>query len=86
MKDVTSSIPKCPHGIYCPDGSGIAKYCTFCTEPPEITEEERLKILGKYNPWPSGKQVCPICGSKNIEYEDDYNFECNNCGFDAMTS
>jgi hypothetical protein len=86
IMDVKSSIPRCPHGMYNPDGDGLpARYCTLCTEPPEISQEEKLKILGNYTPWPHGKQVCPICGSKEIRFVDDYNFSCPKCGFDAMS-
>ena len=80
------SISKCPHGIYDPSGTGVARYCTLCTEPPEISDDDKKKILGQYTPWPKGKQVCPICGSKKIMFVDDYNFSCPDCGFDAMTN
>jgi hypothetical protein len=86
VSDIKSCISKCPHGVYDPSGTGVARYCTICTEPPEISEEDKLKILGKYTPWPHGKEVCPICGSTDVDYEDDYNFDCRSCGFDAMTS
>jgi hypothetical protein len=75
---------KCEHGVYLA-GQTKAKYCTLCTEPPVITEEERLKIMGKYTPYPHGKNVCPICGFKLAEEFDDYEFKCDNCGFDAMS-
>lgn len=84
--ETKSNIPRCPHGMYSPDGDGKpARYCTLCTEPPVVTEEEKKKIMGKYTPWPHGKQVCPICGSSDITYHDDYDFACRNCGFDALS-
>ena len=81
-----SGIKRCKHGMYDPSGTGVARYCTLCTEPPVISEEDKLKILGNYTPWPHGKQVCPICGSNDIVYHDDYDFQCNKCEFNAMTS
>jgi hypothetical protein len=48
VSDTKPSIFKCVHGIYDPSGTGVARYCTICTEPPEISKEDEQKILGLY--------------------------------------
>jgi hypothetical protein len=78
-------LPRCPHGIYSPDGDGLpARYCQACTPPVALTDEEKKLALHRFDPYPYGEKKCPRCGSLKFKFYNDYEFHCKDCGFDAL--
>jgi len=79
-------IPRCPHGIYSPDGDGLpARYCQACTPPEPLTDDEkRMMLPRKFSSYPYGEKKCPECGSLKFRYVNDYDFKCKDCGYDAL--
>lgn len=77
-----TGIPRCEHGVYSPDGDGKpSDYCSGCVTPTagllvlilEVDDEEEEDVL----------QDCPVCW-KPMAVLDEYDFECDNCGFNGI--
>ena len=74
---------KCPHSVYIPsDFQGEqSPYCSYCTptnkgiKPPRNIGEADADELKAFN-------VCPLCCSREFEYDDENHYRCPVCGFD----
>jgi hypothetical protein len=72
-----AGIPRCEHGVYSVAGEGKpSEYCSGCTTPTLrlllVVEEEENVV-----------QQCPVCWMP-ITVLDEYDFECDNCGFNGI--
>ena len=80
-------MTRCPHGVYDPSGKGKAEYCTVCTPPKPLTDEEAKIFHGSNtHELPYGERKCPVCGSPKFRYHDEWNYHCKDCGYDPLTS
>jgi hypothetical protein len=75
-------IPRCPHGVYSPDGSGQpSDYCSGCKVPtiPIVliveTDDEAEDVLGL--------PECPLCFAP-LQVFDEYDLECTKCGWNDL--
>ncbi len=76
------AIPRCEHGVYSPDGDGLpSKYCSGCFTP---TASLAALVVGTQDEEEEEAEVlCPRCWVP-IFIEDEYDFECTNCGFNGI--
>lgn len=84
MNDTKSSIKKCSHGVYSPDGSDKAYYCSVCRAQDPLPEGQSVKSV-LTNPLPYGAKECPVCKSPKFRYTNEWDFSCSECGFDALS-
>lgn len=81
-----STIPRCRHGMYSPDGDGKdSEYCYGCKPPIPIGDEEKRRYSSKFSPYPYGSKKCPECSSNKFRYKNDWDFKCEDCGFNPLT-
>lgn len=77
-------IPRCPHGVYSPDGDGLpSAYCSGCTSPSDPlppadpADDEHTDA----DDLPYGTDDCPECEGKLTV--NGYDIKCETCGFEV---
>ena len=80
-------MERCPHGVYDPSGKGKAEYCSVCTPPKPLTDEEAKIFHGSVtHDLPHKDKRCPQCGSAKFHWVNEWDFHCKECSFDALTA
>ena len=73
-------IRKCPHSVYVPNDieGDESPYCSFCKSGQRMLrlwdqdekEADEVKTV-----------ACPICSSKEFQYQSEESYSCPNCGY-----
>lgn len=77
---VVDEVKKCSHAVMIPNDveGDESPYCSGCRP---ATHMVKLKDKSEQESDEKKFTSCPICSSKEFNYESEDNYSCPNCGF-----